>query len=161
MAIDASSWLHRSVYSVSEEFVESTEKHVVDSKCVRVSARYITSRCNELLTNCQLSQIVLVMDGKRCPMKSGENEDREQRRQQNLMDARNYKRSGQKYKSEDKYKTCIKIRDNFTKAVMKEVAKQFSREQRIQFVWSPYEADAQLAQLCMDRRVDAVITEVR
>ena len=31
---------------------------------------------------------------------------------------------------------------------------------RVHVVWSPYEADAQLAKLCLDGLVDAVITEV-
>ena len=101
------------------------------------------------------------MDGKRCPMKAAENEDREFKRQQNLMEARTYKTKDRRDKAEEKYKMCIKIRDNFTKAVMNEVAKQFSHDKRVYFVWSPYEADAQLAQLCIDRRVDAVVTEVR
>jgi exonuclease-1 len=160
IAVDCSSWLHKSVYSVSEKYVESIEQKVVDANCVRVSARYISGRCRELLNNFRIKKVFLVMDGKRCPMKSDENEDREQRRQHNLKEARNYKRIGRRDKAEDKYKMCIKIRDDFTISVMNEVAKSFSRDQRVQFVWSPYEADAQLARLCIDRQADAVVTEV-
>jgi exonuclease-1 len=147
VAVDSSSWLHRSVYSVSEKYVESIERKVVDANCVRVSARYISGRCRELLNSFRIKKVFLVMDGKRCPMKSNENEDREQRRQQNLKEARNYKRNGRSDKAEDKYKTCIKIRDDFTISVMKEVAKAFSKDQRVQFFWSPYEADAVITEV--------------
>lgn len=159
IAVDASSWLHRSVYSVSEKYVETTESGRLDPSCVRVSSKYISSRCGELLQSFQIRKIFLVMDGKRCPLKVVTNDDREQRRQQNLKEARDYKRRGWRDKAEEKYKMCIKIRDELTHAVMKEVKKSFARDDRVQFVWSPYEADAQLAKLCVDHVADAVITE--
>jgi exonuclease-1 len=100
------------------------------------------------------------MDGKRCPLKVVTNNDREQRRQQNLKEAREYKRRGDSRKAEEKYKMCIKIRDDFTEAVMKEVVRNFHKDNRVQLVWSPYEADSQLAKLCVDQIAHAVVTEV-
>lgn len=161
LAVDASSWLHRSVYSVSEKYVEGIEGGHIDPSCIRVSSNYISSRCKELLGVFEIGKIFLVMDGKRCPLKADTNGDRERRRQENLKEARKFKSMGRHNRAEEKYKTCIKIKDDFTIAVMKEVKKSFSGDRRVQFVWSPYEADAQLAKLCVDRVADAVITEVR
>lgn len=160
IAVDASSWLHKSVYSVSAKYVEAMEKRRLDPHCVRVSARYISSRCRELLNSFRIAKIMLVMDGKRCPLKADTNDEREHRRQQNLMEARSFSRRGQRHKAEEKYKMCIKIRDELTHAVMKEVKKDFQSDGRVQFVWSPYEADSQLAKLCIDCQADAVVTEV-
>ena len=161
LAIDASSWLHRSVYSVSEKYVEALERGQVDKQCVKVSAAYISSRCRELLEAFQIKQIFLVMDGKRCPLKADTNGERERRRQANLAEARQYKRQGRNDKAEEKYKTCIKIKDELTNQVMAMVKKNFQTDNRVHLVWSPYEADAQLAKLCVDGVADAVITEVR
>ncbi|KAL3935028.1 MAG: hypothetical protein SGBAC_009374 [Bacillariaceae sp.] len=159
IAVDTSSWLHKSVYSVSAAYVESTERNYVDPKCVGASSRYIRKRCQELLDMFRVAEIFLVMDGKRCPLKANESADREKRRQDNLREARAYKRNGGNDKAEEKYKTCIKIKDGMTQAVMAEVSKAFKNDKRVKLVWSPYEADAQLAKLCIDQMVDAVVTE--
>jgi hypothetical protein len=106
-----------------------------------------------------IKALYLVMDGKRCPLKADETQDREEKRRQNLVEARKFKRLGQRDKSEDKYKACIRIRDEFTRAVMKAVEEQFSGHNCVFIVWSPYEADAQLTKLCIDHVADAVVTE--
>jgi exonuclease-1 len=161
LAVDASSWLHRSVYSVSEKYVEGIERGIIDKQCVGVSAKYVTSRCRELLQAFQIAQIFLVMDGKRCPLKADCNGERELRRQANLKEARAFKTRGRNDKAEEKYKTCIKIKDELTEQVMAEVKRSFQNDKRVHLIWSPYEADAQLAKLCVDGAADAVITEVR
>ena len=160
LAVDASSWLHKSVYSISERYVESTENGRLEPSCVQVSSKYVIRRCQELLNVWHISKVVLVMDGKRCPLKADTNQDRENRRQQNLFEARRLKRQGNNDKAEEKYKACIKIRDDLTKAVMEEVKKHFVRDRNVELIWSPYEADAQLVRLCIDGRANAVITEV-
>ena len=109
IAVDSSSWLHRSVYSVAEKYVEAMEEKRLDPHCVKVSARYITSRCRELLQRFGIGKIFLVMDGKRCPLKADESADREKRRQDNLRDAREFKSRGRRDKAEEKYKMCIKM----------------------------------------------------
>lgn len=162
LAVDASSWLHRSIYSISEHYVEAYERGKIDQKCIDVSTNYILKRCEELIRYAQIANIVLVMDGKRCPLKAGTNEDREQRRQANLTEARRYKQQGRWKESNEKYKACIKIGQDLTKRVMAKVQKLCQeRHLPVHFVWSPYEADAQLVKVCMDRRADAIVTEVR
>ena len=162
VAIDCSSWLHRSVYSISEQYVENIERGCLqNSSCVQVSSKYVISRCRELMDLFGIRKIYLVMDGKRCPLKADTNQERERRRRENLEDARNFKHQGRRDKAEEKYKSCIKIRDEFTAAVMKSVSHHFSQDRRVELIWSPYEADAQLAKLCIDHVADVVVTEVR
>lgn len=159
VAVDASSWLHKSVYSIADYYVETTETtNAVDHKCVAAATKYMVTRCQELLTHANIQTVYLVMDGKRCPLKAVTNNDRERRRQENLQEARRYKRAGQREKMYDKYKACIKVREDLTQAVLKAVAQRFP-DGRVQLVWSPYEADAQLVKLCMDGLTQAVITE--
>jgi exonuclease 1 len=133
----------------------------LDPRCVQVSAKYVSGRCHELLTKFGVAKVILVMDGKRCPLKSDTNQERERRRQENLDEARSYKRHGRHDKAEEKYKSCIKIRDDLTDAVLQTVERNFGRDGRVELVWSPYEADAQLVRLCIERQADAVVTEVR
>jgi 5'-3' exonuclease len=162
VAVDASSWLHKSVYSIADYYVETTETtNAVDQRCVAAATKYMVTRCQELLTagGANIQTVYLVMDGKRCPLKAVTNNDRERRRQENLQEARRYKRAGQREKMYDKYKACIKVREDLTQAVLKAVAQRFASCGRVQLVWSPYEADAQLVKLCMDGLTQAVITE--
>jgi exonuclease-1 len=159
VAVDTSSWMHKSVYSISEKFVEATNSGRLDEGCVHVSARYIVTRCKELIEMFGMRAVYLVMDGKRIPLKAEESQDRDQKRLQNLREARRLKMEGQRWKAEDKYKSCIRIKDDFTRAVMKEVKGAFSEYRRVHFVNSPHEADSQLTRLVLDGVADAVITE--
>jgi 5'-3' exonuclease len=161
IAIDTSSWMHKSVYSISEKFCETTESGRVDEQCVRVSARYIIARCKELIEGYGIKGIYLVMDGKRCPLKADETQDRENKREQNLIEARRFKRSGQRCKAEEKYKTTIRITKNFTEAVIKDVKNEFNNYSSgfVHVVFSPYEADSMLVKIVLDGLVDAIITE--
>jgi 5'-3' exonuclease len=160
VAVDASSWLHKAVYSIADYYCEITETtNAVDAKCIAAATKYMTTRCQELLTSANIQTVYLVMDGKRCPLKAVTNNDRERRRQENLTEARRYKRAGQRDKMYEKYKACIKVRVDLTQAVLAAVAQRFARDGRVKLVWSPYEADAQLVKLCMDGLAQAVITE--
>lgn len=161
LAIDASSWFHKSVYSISERYVESFDKGHLDPTCVKVATKYIVGRCEELLLHAHIGRIYLVLDGKRCPLKAQTNEDREERRQKNLAEARKHKREGRPDKAEEKYKACIKITSAMANAVVEAVTRRFASDDRVQCINSPYEADAQLVKLCMDRVAHAVVTEVR
>jgi exonuclease 1 len=161
LAVDASSWLHKSVYSISERYVESLDKGHLDPTCVQVATKYIVGRCEELLLHAHIGRIYLVLDGKRCPLKAQTNEEREKRRQKNLAEARKYKREGRRDKAEEKYKACIKIISAMANAVAEAVTRRFKNDDRVQCINSPYEADAQLVKLCMDRVAHAVVTEVR
>ena len=160
LAIDASSWLHKSVYSISELYVESMDKGYLDTTSVQVATKYIVGRCDELLLNAHIGRIYLVLDGKRCPLKAETSKNREERRRKNLSEARKYKREGRHDKAKDKYKACIKIVSALANAVVEAVTRRFANDDRVQCIYSPYEADAQLVRLCMDGVAHAVVTEV-
>lgn len=161
LAVDASSWLHKSVYSISEQYVESAErsKTTLDRRSVRVSTNYMERRCKELFHRDNIGKIYLVFDGERCPLKAVTNNDREARRQKNLTEARMFKKQGRKDKAEEKYKMCIKIHSAFADAVAEALKGIFNQNDCFQCVFSPYEADAQLVKLCRDGHTDAIITE--
>jgi exonuclease 1 len=164
LAVDASSWLHKSVYSIAEKHVEAAERSTTnhDPSCINTSAQYMISRCTELLDHgAKISGIYLVMDGKRCPLKAQTNDEREQRRISNLKDARLYKKERKIEKSQDKYKACIKIHAAFADAVAQQIQSHFIRnhDDRVHILKSPYEADSQLVKLCVDGAVQAIVTE--
>jgi exonuclease 1 len=165
VAVDASSWMHKSVYSIADRYVECLERinaknsnsMEMDQRCIDVSARYIAQRCRELHDGFRIRHILLVVDGKRSPMKAGTNQDRDDRRREHLRLARNYaKQQHRKDLAYEKYKACIKIVDGLTIPVVQAVAQRLNY---VQVVWSPYEADPQLAQLCIDGRASVCITE--
>jgi 5'-3' exonuclease len=166
LAIDASSWLHKSVYSVSERYVESMERHneVLDPTCIQVSTNYILNRCQELWHHANIAHIYLVLDGLRCPLKAVTNREREDRRRQALLEARQYQKDGLKHKAEERYKMCIKITSTFASAVMQSLQQRLRRidplSSRLTLVWAPYEADAQLIKLGRDGLINAIVTEV-
>ena len=157
IAIDTSSWLHKSVYSIADHYVECIENNNLDRRCVNTSAKYITKRCQELLFSAGIHRIYLVMDGKRCPLKAGTNQERDARRQKNLQDARNYRRQKRHDAMYEKYRSCIKVTEELATKVVRIVQERLADQ--VEIVWSPYEADAQLAQMCVDGRAAAVITE--
>jgi 5'-3' exonuclease len=161
LAVDASSWLHKSVYSISERHVEAMESSstTLDPECLRVSTNYVQRRCQELLHGAKIRKIYLVFDGKRCPLKAQTNKDREDRRRDNLEEARRWKQQGRRDRAEEKYKLCIKISSQFSDAVAQRLKGAFARDSRIVCVASPYEADAQLVKLCVDGLADAIVTE--
>jgi len=168
LAIDASSWLHKSVYPVADRYVESVESSsptaAADAASVRASSSYVQGRCHELLTYAGVSKIYFVLDGKRCPLKAGTNEERDRRRRDNLAEARRYKQLGDKERMHDKYRACIKVTEQLADAVADELERKYGRNNaggggRVVVVRSPYEADAQLVKLCLDGDADAVVTE--
>lgn len=168
LAIDASSWLFKASYSVASRLVEAIEEDRIDPVCEQALARYMIKRCEELITYAQVKRIYLVFDGERCPLKAATNQEREAKRKANLEEARRLKRLGMKDQADDKYKACIRVKDWMAKSVEKAVSKRWSTNQhafgfggiaKVKCVFSPFEADAQLAKLCIDKLADAVVTE--
>jgi exonuclease-1 len=161
VTVDASSWLHKSVYAIADHYVETIERGHgrPDHRSIQTSASYMKQRCQELLTSAKIQCIYLVLDGKRCPLKIVTNDERDRKRQEHLQQARTYKRRGDKANAYEKYKACIKVTLELTVAVAKIVAEHFRTNNRVQIVWSPYEADAMLVKLCVDGLASAIVTE--
>jgi len=122
----------------------------------------MVKRCEELLTHAGVKRVYLVFDGERCPLKAVTNQEREEKRRKNLAEARRLTKLGKRDEALDKYKACIKVVPWMAESVAKAVAQKWKRgfaEAQVVCVFSPYEADAQLAKLCVDGLADAVVTE--
>jgi XPG N-terminal domain len=82
LAVDLSGWLHKSVYSIADHFVEEEEQQkqnqkqqkrhgvtssssTASSRSLSVSSSYIIQRCHELLRFAGVAKIYLVLDGRR------------------------------------------------------------------------------------------------
>jgi 5'-3' exonuclease len=157
---------HLASYSCAERLVEqSLELHgqPVDTVCEQIICRYFVTRCEELLRYATIRSVYIVFDGTRCPLKEATNKDREERRRKNLEEARHFKALGRNNEASEKYKACIKIAPWMATSVARALEMKFtgSRESHplVHVVFSPYEADAQLAKLCLDGICDAVVTE--
>ncbi len=176
LAIDASSWLYKASYSCAERLVESIEENRIDPICEHRLCTYMTSRCDELLNNAYIQHIILVFDGKRCPLKEATNKEREMKRQENLKEARRLKKMGNVELAGDKYRACVKVTPWMAECVEKAIKKKWRNYNgnnfyaaaaaaaaatvpKVSCVFSPYEADAQLIKLCMDGFADAIVTE--
>ena len=166
VAIDASSWLYKASYSTAPRLVEAIESNRIDPVCEKAVCKYMIKRCEELLTHAEVKRIYLVFDGKRCPMKAVTNKERESKRKANLSEARRLNELGMKDQAMDKYRACVKVTPWMADSVAKEVGQRWKKnggfidpKPKVECVFSPYEADAQLAKLCIDGLADAVITE--
>lgn len=161
LAVDASCWLHRACYKCVERLVKASEDGRIDKYCETTIANYMVSRCEELLKHGGIKKIYLVFDGKRCPLKAVTNKDREQKRQKNLKEAKHFEKTGRRDLALEKYRSCVKIENWMAFGVAKKVKEVWNGQNglAVECVFSPYEADAQLAKLCIDGLADAVITE--
>mmetsp|Transcript_26107 Transcript_26107/g.54479 ORF Transcript_26107/g.54479 Transcript_26107/m.54479 type:complete len:1090 (-) Transcript_26107:173-3442(-) len=166
LAIDASSWLHKAAYTCAERLVESTESNTRDPIAERSYCKYMIDRCDELLDWAGVRRIYLVFDGVRVSLKSGTNAEREARRRANLREARRLVACGRRNEASEKYRSCVKGNEEMARVVAGVVEAKYGRDEsgtdgnvRVKCVWSPYEADAQLAKLCVDGWAHAVVTE--
>lgn len=103
-----------------------------------------------------------MFDGIRVPLKADTNAEREHKRHVNLAEARRLSAMGRREEAKERYNKCVKGTEEMARVVCAEVERVFGRGEgaRVQCVFSPYEADAQLAKLCVDGVCHAVVTEV-
>ena len=179
LAVDASSWLYKAGYACADQLVESIETPPTPNGASRlppqveaVLSSYFQKRIDHLLASQSIgggsvAGVILVFDGRRCPLKAGTNAEREARRRSNLAEARRLRALGRMQEARDKYKQCIKATDSMARSVAAGVEKKykvtgpnhFGALPKVRCVFAPYEADAQLAKLCADGVADAVVTE--
>lgn len=174
LAVDASSWLYKAGYACADQLVESIEtpNSRLPPQVEAVLSNYFQKRIDHLLApqsigGGSVSGVILVFDGRRCPLKAGTNAEREARRRSNLTEARRLRALGRMQEARDKYKQCIKATDPMARSVAAGVEKKykvtgpnhFGALPKVRCVFAPYEADAQLAKLCADGVADAVVTE--
>jgi 5'-3' exonuclease len=116
-------------------------------------------RCESLLRDAKISSIYLVFDGVRVPLKSGTNADREEKRRSNLAEARRLLSLGRRKEADEKYKLCVKGTELMGRVVCAAVQRKWGKHGPVKCIFAPYEADSQLAKLCVDGLAHAVVTE--
>ncbi|KAL7428590.1 hypothetical protein ACHAXM_001506 [Skeletonema potamos] len=159
LAIDASSWLHKAGYTCSSRLVESIESNTRDPQAEKSYTDYMIRRCESLLRDAKISSIYLVFDGVRVPLKRGTNADREEKRQANLAEARRLLSLGRRKEADEKYKLCVKGTEMMARVVCAAVQRKWGKHGPVKCIFAPYEADSQLAKLCVDGLAHAVVTE--
>jgi len=90
IAIDASSWLYKAAYSCAEELNTPTG----EDRCAPQYTRYMVRRCEDLLLNAQVKEVLLVFDGVRVPLKEETNKERREKRTRNLEEGRRLRSMG-------------------------------------------------------------------
>ncbi|CAO1619862.1 unnamed protein product [Sympodiomycopsis kandeliae] len=144
LGIDGYVWLHRGAYGCAEKLVkgENTTKYV----------NYALHRIR-LLKHHGVKPYV-VFDGDRLPSKSGTEQDRHARRQENLAKARLMEQQGRQSSAFELYAKCVDVTPEMAFQLIKAL-----RAEGVDYVVAPYEADAQLAFLERLGLIDAIVTE--
>ncbi|EQC40377.1 hypothetical protein SDRG_02276 [Saprolegnia diclina VS20] len=144
VAVDGYCWLHRGVYSCSQELClgQESDKYI----------KYFMERVEHLLTCGVIPYIVF--DGGYLPMKKLKEDERRSSRDK-------HRQSGLEFLQQKKYDLA---RQCFVKAVdvspfMAHRVIECLKKRNVQYVVAPYEADAQMAYLARNGLVDAVISE--
>ncbi|KEG07731.1 putative exonuclease [Trypanosoma grayi] len=172
VAVDMYVWLHRGILgsiqlSGEEEaqaFMESAEASLGAGGAeglVRLNAKFLQFVVNrvELLLRCGIHP-VLVFDGAPIPMKSGTEEERQMTRAARLAAAVRVLKDGSaanpriRQEAAQLLEKGVDITTELAHAVI-----QVLQERRLECIVAPYEADAQLAYMCKEGYVQAVISE--
>ena len=143
-AVDGFVWLHRASLSCARALARGER-----------TTRYVSSFMQQLqlLTNKGIKPLI-VFDGRDLPAKRATNEKRRTARLENVRIAENLEQCGMKTEAEEYYLKSVDITPEMLVPIFQKL-----RQRDIQFIVAPYEADAQLAFLCINKIVDFVITE--
>lgn len=144
VAIDGFVWLHRVSFRYPVEIIKDPSTKVI--------LPYIMSRINAI-RKCGLTPIV-VFDGQALPAKLITNSQRKVERQENLKIAQQLEREKRLPEAFTYYQKAVSITSATVFTWIKEL-----RSAKIEYIVSPYEADAQLAYLARTGYVDCVLTE--
>ncbi|SJX63415.1 related to EXO1-exonuclease which interacts with Msh2p [Sporisorium reilianum f. sp. reilianum] len=144
LGVDAYVWLHRGAYGCAREIVLGDP-----------TPRYIAHALSRIRMLQHFGvKPYFVFDGDKLPAKSGTEDDREQRRSDNLRRANELEQQGNMQQARDVYAKCVDITPEMAFQLIKVL-----KEERIPYVVAPYEADAQLAYLEAEGIIDGIITE--
>ncbi|XP_042483838.1 exonuclease 1 isoform X2 [Macadamia integrifolia] len=144
VAVDTYSWLHKGALSCSKELCkgEPTTRHV----------DYCMHRVN-LLRHYGVKPI-LVFDGGFLPMKGEQENKRARARKEALERATEHESTGNSAAAYECYQKAVDISPSIAYKLI-----QVLKQEDIDYIVAPYEADAQMTFLALSKRVDAVITE--
>lgn len=143
-AVDGFVWLHRGCLSCARAIAkgEKNNKYIT----------YFLQQAQMLINNGIRPYIVF--DGSDLPAKRETNEKRRSARLENIKRAEMYETCGLVAEAEECYQKSVEISPDMLPPLIKALKKR-----NIEYIVAPYEADAQLAYLCINQIVDFVITE--
>ncbi|CAO1946188.1 unnamed protein product [Urochloa humidicola] len=144
VAVDTYSWLHKGALSCGDRLCKGipTTRHI----------EYCMHRVN-LLRHYGVKPI-LVFDGGLLPIKSDQETKRGRSRKENLERAREHEAAGNSRAAFECYQKAVDI----TPRIASELIEVLKKE-KVDYIVAPYEADAQMTFLSVNKLVDAVITE--
>ncbi|CAL5214246.1 unnamed protein product [Lathyrus oleraceus] len=144
VAIDTYSWLHKGALSCSTDLCKGipTSRHI----------EYCMHRVN-LLRHYGVKPI-LVFDGGFLPMKVEQENKRARVRKDNFERAVEHDSNGNSTAAYECYQKAVDISPLIARELI-----QVLKQENVQYIVAPYEADAQMTFLAISKQVDAVITE--
>ncbi|KAL2343232.1 hypothetical protein Fmac_004517 [Flemingia macrophylla] len=144
VAVDTYSWLHKGALSCSTQLCKGipTTRHI----------EYCMHRVNLLLH--YGVKPILVFDGGLLPMKSDQENKRARVRKDNFARAVLHESDGNPSAAYECYQKAVDISPQVACDLI-----QVLKQENVQYVVAPYEADAQMTFLAISGQVDAVITE--
>lgn len=143
-AVDGSVWLHRGCIACARSLAKGEKNN-----------KYITYFLQQvqLLIDKGIRPYI-VFDGADLPAKRDTNERRRSARLENIKLAETYEMCGLTSEAEECYQKAVEISPDMLPPLFKALKKR-----NVEYIVAPYEADAQLAYLCIHHVVDFVITE--
>nr|GMD03103.1 exonuclease 1 [Ipomoea batatas] len=144
VAVDTYSWLHKGALSCSKELCKGlpTSKHI----------SYCMHRVN-LLRHYGVKPI-MVFDGGFLPMKGEQENKRARVRKESLSRAIEHESNGNQSAAYECYQKAVDISPSVAYDLI-----QVLKQENVQYVVAPYEADAEMTFLAVSKQVDAIITE--
>ncbi|KAJ1698378.1 hypothetical protein LUZ63_006890 [Rhynchospora breviuscula] len=144
VAVDTYSWLHKGALSCSAQLCKGlpTTRHI----------DYCMHRVN-MLRHHGIKPI-LVFDGGLLPMKADQEKKRARSRNENLEKAKEHDAAGNSTAAFECYQKAVDISPSIAYELI-----QVLKNEKVDYIVAPYEADAQMAFLSINKLVDAVITE--
>uniref|UniRef100_A0A0D9V6F7 Exonuclease 1 n=1 Tax=Leersia perrieri TaxID=77586 RepID=A0A0D9V6F7_9ORYZ len=136
VAVDTYSWLHKGALSCGDRLCKGLP----------------TTRVNMLRHHGV--KPILVFDGGHLPMKSDQETKRERSRKENLERAKEHESAGNSRAAFECYQKAVDITPRIAFELI-----QVLKQEKVDYIVAPYEADAQMAFLSVNKLVDAVITE--
>lgn len=148
VGVDAYVWLHRGAYGCAYELCTG------GPAATSAYIRYFIGMVDMLLENGVTP--FLVFDGGPLPAKAEQETARNRKREEAMQLALQLRQQGDHAAARNQYVRAVDINPEMAARVINTL-KQC--RQSVKYVVAPYEADAQLAYLCKERIVSAVISE--
>ncbi|XP_046377448.1 exonuclease 1-like isoform X1 [Haliotis rufescens] len=144
VAVDAYCWLHKGAFSCADKLAlgETTDQYV----------HYCMKYVNNMLK--KKIRPILVFDGCRLPSKKDVEKTRRERRETNRKKAAAYLREGKRSEAKECLQRSVDVTSQMALRLM-----NACREQGVDCIVAPYEADAQLAYLNKIGVAQIVVTE--